>query len=79
MKSLLLKILVVSIIAVVCGAIVAVLFSLSYYGLFPQHRLADAYLADTPAKAKLRFWLAFAAGAVFGIVWSYRMVKEMEL
>jgi hypothetical protein len=29
--------------------------------------------------AKLRFWLAFAAGAIFGAVWSYRIVKDLEL
>ncbi len=79
MKALLTKITVVCVIAVICGVIAGGLFSLCFYGFVPEHKLAEVYVADTPAKAKLRFWIAFAAGAVFGIVWSYRIVKDMEL
>jgi len=77
-KALLLKALVVCIIAMVCGTLAGVAFSLLYYGLIPTPMRADVYLSDTYAKMRLRFWLAFAAGAVFGAVWSYRIVKSIE-
>lgn len=79
MKPVLIKILVVCLIAAICGAVVGVLFSLYFYGFIPRPWLAKVYLSDTAAAAKLRFWLAFAAGAVFGAVWSYRIVKDLEL
>ena len=66
-------------IALICGAVVGVLFSICFYGLIPRPWLAKIYLFDTPDKAKLRFWIAFAAGAIFGAAWSYRMVKGMDL
>jgi len=40
--------------------------------------LARVYLSDTPAKMHLRFWIAFALGAIFGIVWSYKIVKDIK-
>lgn len=79
MKTLLTKIAMVCIIAAVCGGIVGLLFSLFFYGLVPRYMLSAVLDSDTEAKMKLRFWGAFAAGAIFGVVWSYRMVRDMEL
>ena len=78
MKALLIKILVVCIIAVICGVLVGPAFSLFYYGFIPRPYRAEIYLSDTYAKMKIRFWLAFAAGAVFGAVWSYKIVKSID-
>ena len=78
-KPLLIKIFVVCLIALICAAAVGVLFSVYFYGFIPRPWLAEIYLSDTPAKVKLRFWTAFAAGAIFSVVWSYRMVKDMGL
>ncbi|UCD49954.1 MAG: hypothetical protein JSW27_20795 [Phycisphaerales bacterium] len=79
MKPVLIKIFVVCFIAAVCGGAVGVLSSLHFYGFIPRPWLAKVYLSDTAADAKLRFWIAFAAGAIFGAVWSYRIVKDLEL
>ena len=79
MKPLAIKIVVVVLIALICGVVVGLLVSLFFYSFIPRPWLAEVYLSDTPAKAKLRFWMAFLAGALFGAVWSYRMVKDMDL
>lgn len=47
--------------------------------MLPRHQMTEVYLSDTPEKVKLRFWIAFAVGAIFGLVWSYRVVKNMGL
>ncbi len=78
-KALLTKISVICVIAVVCGGVAGLLFSLCFYGFVPRHMLSDVLDSDTEAKMNLRFWGAFAVGAIFGVVWSYRMVKDMEL
>jgi hypothetical protein len=78
-KAILLKTLVVCIAAGVCGAIAGVLFSVFFYNFVPRSMLTEVYLSDTHAKMKLRFWIAFGVGAVFGIVWSYRIVKDLDL
>jgi len=75
-KMLLIKISVVCLAAVICGAVVGVLFSLSYYFLVPDHRLSEVYLSDTYAKMRLRFWIAFVVGAIFDAAWSYRLVRS---
>ncbi len=79
MKALLIKIAMVGVIAAVCGGIAGLLFSLCFYGLIPRYLLPAVLDSDTVAKMHLRFWGAFAVGAIFGVVWSYRMVKDMEL
>ncbi len=79
MKPLLTKVLVVCLIALICGAAAGLLFSLFFYGMLPEHMRAEVYVSDTPARVRLRFWIAFAAGAILGAVWSYRMVKGMDL
>jgi len=79
MKPLLIKIFVVCLIAAICGVIAGVVFSIWFYGLIPRPWHAEVIASDTPAKAWLRFWLAFAVGAVGGAVWSYRIVKDLEL
>ncbi len=79
MKPLLMKSFVVCLIALICGGAVGLLFSLFFYGMLPEHMTAEVYLSDTPARVKLRFWIAFAVGAIFGAVWSYKMVKDMDL
>ena len=79
MKPLAIKIVVVVLIAAICGVVVGGLFSLFFYGFVPRHMLADVLASDTSTKAKWRFWIAFLAGAIFGAVWSYRMVKDMDL
>ncbi len=79
MKALLVKVVVVCLAALVCGAVAGVLFSLWYYGFIPRPMLTDVYLSDTYARMRLRFWIAFAVGAVFGVVWSYRIIKTMKL
>ncbi|HPC96260.1 MAG TPA: hypothetical protein PLU87_15040 [Sedimentisphaerales bacterium] len=78
-KAWLIKGTVILVIAVICGSIAGVLFSLFFYGFIPAPWRADMYLSDTEAKMKLRFWAAFAVGAIFGAVWSYRIVKDMDL
>ncbi len=76
MNMLLAKILFISLTAAICGAVAGVLFSLWFYGIIPDEQVATkVYLSDTYAKVKLRFWIAFAVGAVFGGVWSYRMAR----
>jgi len=72
-------ILPVCLIAAICGGVVGMLFSLCFYGLIPRPWSTELYLSDTPATVKLRFWIASAAGAIFGVVWSYKMVKDMDL
>lgn len=80
MKGVLIKILVICIIAAICGVIAGIGFSLFFYGLIPDNDLlARVYLSDTEAKVRFRFWMAFAAGAIFGAVWSYRIVKSIDL
>lgn len=78
-KAWLIKGTVILLIAVICGGIAGLLFSLFFYGFIPAPWRAHIYLSDTEAKMKLRFWGAFAVGAIFGVVWSYRIVKDMEL
>jgi len=78
MKALLIKTVVVCVAALICGVVAGVLFSLWYYGFIPRPMLTDVYLSDTYAAMRLRFWAAFAVGAGFGGVWSYRMVKTMK-
>ncbi len=79
MRTLLVKVAVVCLVAIICGGVAGVLFSLWYYGFIPRPMLTDAYLSDTQARMRLRFWIAFAVGAVFGAVWSYRIVRTMKL
>jgi hypothetical protein len=40
--------------------------------------MAKVYLSDTDAKMRFRFWIAFAAGALMGAIWSYRVVRTMD-
>lgn len=79
MKTVLVKILVVCVAALICGVVAGVLVSLFYYDVVPQPMLVETYLSDTYAKMRLRFWIAFAVGAIFGVVWSYRVVKSIDL
>lgn len=79
MRSLLIKIFVVGLIAAVCGAAVGVGFSLCFYGFIPRPWLAEFLDSDTAAAAKLRFWIAFVVGAAGGAVWAYRTVKDLKL
>jgi len=79
MKALLVKGTVILVIAVICGGIAGLLLSLCFYGFVPRHMLSDVLDSDTEAKMHLRFWGAFAIGAIFGAVWSYRIVKDTEL
>jgi len=76
---LLIKGTVILVIAGICGGIAGVLLSLLFYGFIPAPWRADIYLSDTEAKMRLRFWVAFAVGAIFGVAWSYKVVKDMEL
>ncbi len=78
-KAWLIKGMVILAIAVICGGIAGLLFSLWFYGFVPRHMLSDVLDSDTEAKMHLRFWGAFAVGAIFGVAWSYRVVKDMEL
>ncbi|NLZ06540.1 MAG: hypothetical protein GXY19_15355 [Phycisphaerae bacterium] len=78
-KALLIKGTVILVIAGICGGIAGVLLSLLFYGFIPAPWRADIYLSDTEAKMRLRFWVAFAVGAIFGVAWSYKVVKDMEL
>lgn len=78
MKALLIKIVVICVAAIICGGVAGVLFFLYYYGFVPRRQLADVLNSDTYAKMNLRFWAAFAVGAAFGGVWSYRIVKAMK-
>ena len=78
MRVLLMKVTVVCLAAIVGGGVAGVLFSLWYYGFVPRYRLADVLDSDTYAKMALRFWAAFAVGAVFGVAWSYRVVKTIK-
>ena len=78
MRVLLMKVTVVCLAAIVCGGVAGALFSLWYYGFIPRYRLGDVLDSDTYAKMALRFWAAFAIGAIFGVVWSYRAVKTMK-
>ena len=75
-KATLIKLSIICLAAVVCGVIVGVLFSIFFYGLLPRDIGTEVYLADTHAKMHLRFWIAFAVGAVIGIIWAYRVVKD---
>lgn len=77
-KTTLGKLFVIFLAAVICGLVTGVVFSIYFYGLVPRSMLAEVYLSDTPAKMHLRFWIAFAAGAIIGIVWSYKVVKDIE-
>ena len=79
MKAILIKLLVIFIVAVIYGTVVGFLFSIWFYGFITRHMFAEVYLSDTPEKLRFRFWVAFAVGAVVGIVWSYKVVKDMEL
>jgi hypothetical protein len=78
MKALLVKTVVVCLAAVIWGGVAGVLFSLWYDGFIPEHRLGDVLDSDTSAKMWLRFWAASAVGAVFGVAWSYRVVKDIK-
>ena len=78
-KSLAIKVLVIFLIAVICGVLTGVLFSLFFYGFVPRHMLADVLASDTSVKAKWRFWIAFIAGVIFGLVWAYRIFKDTDL
>jgi hypothetical protein len=77
-RAFLIKAFVVGLIAAICGGVVGVLFSLWFYGFVPRYMLAEVYLSDTDAKMRFRFWAAFAAGAVFGAIWAYRVVRTMD-
>ena len=77
-KATWVKLLVVFLGAVIFGLIAGVLFTIYFYGFVPDSILAKVYLSDTPAKMRLRFWIAFAVGAIFGIIWTYRAVKDIE-
>lgn len=79
MKMLLTKIAMVCVVAAVCGGIAGLFFSIIFYGLVPRYMLADVLESDTKAAMHLRFWAAFAVGAIFGAVWSYRAIKDTDL
>jgi hypothetical protein len=78
MKTLMVKIAVVCLAALVCGSVAGVRFSLWYYDFIPDWRIADVLDSDTYAKMAFRFWAAFIVGAVFGGVWVYRVVKNTK-
>ena len=78
MKTWLIKAVAVCIIAVICGCIGGLLFSLYFYGFVPRHMLADVLESDTEAKMKLRFWIAFAVSAIPGLAWAYRILRDVQ-
>ena len=82
MKAFLIKLLVVCLAAVICDTVAGGLFSFFFYGFvnkFMPGRTIEIYISDTPLKIYLRFWIAFIVGAIMGIVWSYKVVKGIEL
>ena len=79
MKSLIMKLLVICLAAGICGTVGGVLFSLCFYSFVPQYRLPDILSDDTAANMHFRFWMAFIVGAVIGIVWSWKAVKDIKL
>jgi len=77
-KSLAIKVIVVCLGGVICGLVVAVLFSLFFYGFLPSPLRAEVYLSDTRAKVKFRFWAAFILGTVLGMVWIYKAIRHTD-
>jgi ABC-type transporter Mla maintaining outer membrane lipid asymmetry permease subunit MlaE len=77
-KATWVKLLVMFLAAVIFGLIGGVLFSLHFYGFIPDFMLAKVYLSDTPSKMHFRFWIAFIVGAIIGIIWSYKAVKDLK-
>jgi hypothetical protein len=80
-KEILVKLFIICIGAVVCGLVVGLFFSFFFYAIVDRimpGRTIEIYLSDTRAKMYLRFWIAFAVGAVTGAAWLYKIVKEYK-
>ena len=81
MKTFLIKLLVVFLAAVICGIVVGGFFSIFFYSIVDRivpGRSMEIYTSDTSAKMHLRFWIAFIVGAIIGIIWSYKIVKDLK-
>ena len=80
-KEILVKFLIILTGAAICGLIVGLFFSFFFYRFVDRimpGRTVEIYLADTKAKMHIRFWIAFAVGAVAGSLWLYKIVKNYE-
>ena len=80
-KEILVKLIIILTGAAICGLIVGLFFSFFFYSFVDRimpGRTVEIYLSDTRTKMYIRFWIAFAVGAVAGAAWLYKIVKNYK-